>query len=245
MSSYEHPMKQSKLDLIDRAMQIYRVRSMLDLGGCWGVNGGYIFHAIRNGNLDKAYLVDGHVTELTAERAREFPQLALHEAQLGDEASVHKVSHVDAIIMYDIILHQVAPDWDKFIEMWARRTNCLIIYNQNWTKADDVVRFVDQSVDWYIENVPHGNMQAVREWYLEHHNDHPTLNRKWRDVHYFWQFGIPRSRLLSQIEALGFRIDFCESDGVWSRRYPWISNDSILASRKGQGNFQDVSLAVV
>jgi hypothetical protein len=68
---------------------------------------------------------------------------------LGSGEARHEVSNVDAVIMFDILLHQVAPGWDEFISAWAEHTNMLIVYNQNWLMSENTVRFVDHGIDWY------------------------------------------------------------------------------------------------
>ena len=200
-----------------------------------GAHGGYTFYALNNGKIDKAYIVDGYITPATEAEAQKYPQLNLISGQPGDADIARKVGPVDAIIMFDIILHQVAPDWDAFLEMWGSQCKYLIIYNQNWAKDDKVVRFADFDVDWFIKNVSHSNDDSVRSWYQKHDNFNEELGCKWRDVHYFWQFGIPLKSLVEKLEKLSFTIDYVAHDTPWSVQYPWVTNDVILASRSESG----------
>jgi hypothetical protein len=228
---YKHNLKPKKTDLIDQALQRYKISSIVDLGACWGVHGGYTFHALDKGKIKKAYIVDGHITDETRERAKAYPQLELISGALGDPEIAKKIGKVDAIIMYDIILHQVGPDWDKFLKMWGGSAKHLIIYNQNWGDGEDAIRFVDKGVDWYLKNVPHTSDDGVRSWFAKHEEINPDTGAKWRDVHYFWQWGIPLSSMTQKLESIGFAVDLAERDTAWSPQYRHIWNDKILASK--------------
>jgi hypothetical protein len=232
MPEYTHNLKQSKLDLIDRALKKYKIKSIVDLGACWGVHGGYTFHAMDNAKIDKAFIVDGHITEPTEQRATGYPQLKLISGALGDSQIAKEIGKVDAIIMYDIILHQVKPDWDEFLEMWGRRAKHLIIYNQNWTLDDEPVRFIDRGLDWYAKNVPNTGEEGVRKWFAKHDDMSPEPGTKMRDVHYFWQWGIPLKSLTAKLESIGFKIDEATTDSLWHSDYRHVTNDAILASKR-------------
>jgi hypothetical protein len=197
---------ESKVKLIDNALDRYAIKSIIDLGGCWRVNGGYMYHAIKSGKINRAFIVDGNITAPTKEAAKEYPQLTLIQGALGDPDIVKTVGKIGAVIMYDILLHQVNPNWDAFIRLWSSIADYLIIYNQNWTQDEKVIRFIDRDVDWYVKNVPHSNENRVREWYNKHNEQNVEMDRKWRDVHNFWQFGITRQALRAEVESQGFRI---------------------------------------
>ena len=186
--------------------------------GC--VNGGYTFQALRRGDVNRAVLVDGSVTELTRERADEFPQLELVEAALGDPETVAKVGQVDAAIMFDILLHQVDPDWSDFLARYAH-IDTVIIHNQCWL-GPETVRFTDFDVEAYIRRVFHSNSDSIREWYELHDEVNERMGRLWRDVHNFWQWGITTKDLIGELWDLGYRIDSFDNRGRLSDRFPEI-----------------------
>jgi hypothetical protein len=107
------PLHPIKLRVIDAAFERGDVRSVADLGGVWAVDGGYTFHALERHEPERAVLVDESVTPATAERARRHPQLEIVEGGFGDPAIAERVGRVDAVIMFDVLLHQVDPDWDE------------------------------------------------------------------------------------------------------------------------------------
>ena len=59
----------------------------------------------------------------------------------------------DAAIIFDVLLHQVAPDWDAFLARYARKVDHFIIWNQDWAGSEETVRFVERGLDWYLANV--------------------------------------------------------------------------------------------
>jgi predicted DNA-binding protein len=216
--------------LIDEAIERYAIKSVVDLGGCWAVNGGYTFHALKTGQLARAVLVDGNITRLTRERASAWPQLELIEAALGDLETVKRVGEVDAAIMFDILLHQVSPDWDKLLERYSH-IETLIINNQNWIGAK-TVRFPDFSVEEFISRVYHTDSVKVREWYQRHDEFNENQGKPERDVHHFWQWGITQSDLVRVLWNLGYRVDYLFSKGVFDPRFPEIEVVAIIARKR-------------
>ncbi|MFV1989155.1 MAG: hypothetical protein ACC652_00265 [Acidimicrobiales bacterium] len=231
MTELDNPINQNKGLVIEWAFDAYQIDSIVDLGGCWGVNGGYTFHALRLGDMRRAVLVDGRITDLTRQRALEFPQLELVEAALGSRETVEQVGKVDAAIMYDILLHQVDPDWAEFLARYSELVDTLIIHNQGWL-GPETVRFPDFGVDEYIERVYHPSEESVREWYEQHDEMHPGQNKPWRDVHNHWQWGITAKDLVSTLWDLGYRIDFFHNHGHFDPRFEEIEVLSIIARKR-------------
>jgi hypothetical protein len=191
-----------KRRLIDVAVQRAGIRSVADLGGVWAVDGKYLFHALDSGPMDRAVMVDTHPSEAFLARARAYPQLEVIEGNFGDRATAVRVGPTDAVILFDVLLHQVRPDWDEVLEMYARQTRCLIVFNQMWTGGPRTVRLLDLGRDEYLRNVPASEfheeaLDRLDEIAIDH-------GRPWRDVHHIWQWGIVRSDLESRVADLGF-----------------------------------------
>lgn len=152
MKKIDRHIKPLKRQLIDIAFKLVDIKSIVDLGACWGVNGGYTFHALQNYDLDRAIIVDGVITDITVERAKKFNNLQLIKGAFNDKEIIKELGNVDAAIMYDILLHQVSPNWDEILEMYSKQISTLIIYNQNWI-GDNTVRFIDLGLDKYLKDV--------------------------------------------------------------------------------------------
>jgi hypothetical protein len=231
MSEHTASIAEDKAALIERAIKQYGLKSIVDLGACWGVHGGYTWHALEKGRLDRAVIVDGHITETTRERARKWPQAELISGGLAAEDTVAKVGAVDAAIMYDVLLHQVDPDWTTMLERWSRQVDTLIIHNQNWL-GPETVRFPDFGAEEYIERVFHSDPERVRSWYGRHDEMNEDEGKRWRDVHFFWQWGITQKDLVGTLWDLGYRVDFMEEAGLFADKFSEFDAVSLIARKR-------------
>lgn len=132
-----------KINLIDRAFTSCRIESFADLGAVWGVEGAYTFRALDKYPVKEAVLVDGRITPTVAARANSYPQLRVIEGNFEDQEIADKVGNVDALFLFDVLLHQVSPDWDTILDMYAKNVRCLLIYNQQWIGSTTTVRLLD------------------------------------------------------------------------------------------------------
>lgn len=219
--------------LIEIAHALRPIKSFADLGGCWGVNGGYAFHAaeIAGYGLDRGYVVDQHITPMTRQRAEALPKINLVKAMLGSAEAREAVGKVDALIMYDILLHQVSPDWDQFITSWLPHTEMLIIYNQNWLKSDKTIRFIENGLDWFKDNVVYVDEKSLENWFVEHDKFDENQKKLRRDVHNFWQWGITPNDMINLMVKNGFDLLFMKRFGTFSASKPWIVNDGLVFVR--------------
>lgn len=207
-------LNKDKIDLIDFAFTSLKVRSFADLGGVWGVDAGYTFYALDKYKLTSAVLVDTHPTDITKERSKNYPHLRFIQGNFSDKQIVRDVGQVDAVFLFDVLLHQVAPDWDQILEMYAPLTQSLIIFNQKWIGSNLTVRLLDLGEDEYFQNIPHNRLEKpYNELFQKLNQKHPDHDRVWKDVHHIWQWGITDADLLSKVEALGFRMQFYKNCG--------------------------------
>jgi hypothetical protein len=204
-----------KLDLIDLALVTQKVRSLADLGGVWGIDGGYTFYALDNYNLDKSVLVDTHPTDAVMARSGKYPQFQFVKGNFGDTRVAEQVGQVDAVILFDVLLHQVSPDWDSVLEMYANRSRCLIILNQQWIRPGKTTRLLDLGEDEYFRNVPFSKYaETYNNLFQKLSAKHPDHgDRLWRDVHHIWQWGITDADLIAKITSLGFRLQYFKNCG--------------------------------
>ena len=125
----------------------------------------------------------------------------------GSQAVVDQVGRVDAIFLFDVLLHQVAPDWDTLLEMYAKNVRVFGIYNQQWTGADTTVRLLDLGEKEYFRNVPvDPKEEPYRDLFKKLDQKHPYADTLWRDVHSIWQWGITDDDLESTAARLGFKL---------------------------------------
>ena len=232
MEVLDRPIAPSKANIARRAVAKHNIRSFADLGGCWGVHAGYTLDLLRNYPIDRAYVLDQHLTDLSRERGAEFQQLEFISGMLGDVNLIEKIPQLDALIMFDILLHQVKPDWDEFLRLWAQKARVLIIFNQMWAKDDRTIRFIDRGREWFKENVYYTNEGNLDKWWDQHGQLDPATGRKVEDMHNIWQFGITHDDLVSHIRSLGFRMDYFEHFGKFAAaKQPWIQNEGFIFVR--------------
>lgn len=205
---------QDKIDLIDFAFTSLKAHSFADLGGIWGVNGGYSFYALAKYDIASSVLVDTYPTVIFQKQRENYKQLRFIQGNLGEERVARDVGQVDAIFLFDVLLHQVAPNWDELLEMYARQAQCLAIYNPQWIQSNRTLRLLELGEREYFQNVPHTPSEAQYEnLFQKLTQTNPDHGRLWKDIHPIWQWGITDADLRSKIEALGFRLRFHKNCG--------------------------------
>lgn len=226
-----NPLVHAKLNMIDASFAKYDVRSFADLGGVWGVEGGYTFHALDRFPKVRGMLVDTHPTDIVIERAKKYPRLKLVRGNFGDPKVAAEVGAVDAVFFFDVLLHQVRPDWDEVLAMYSQ-ARCLVIYNQQWTGPGNVVRLFDLGEDEYFRNVPHKRSHPIYgDLFRKLDKPHPDhAGRLWRDVHHVWQWGISDAALEAKAAALGYRLEFKRNFGRFGR-LPQFENHGFVFVR--------------
>ncbi len=209
-----------KVDIIDQAFTSFGVQSFADLGAVWGVEGAYTFHALDKHPVKDAVLVDTNIIPAVAERAKNYPQLRLINGNFGDQAVVDQVGKVDAIFLFDVLLHQVAPDWDNILEMYGKNVRVFVIYNQQWTGSDTTVRLLDLGEKEYFRNVPADpKEEPYKGLFKKLDEKHPYADRPWRDVHSIWQWGITDDDLEATAARVGFKLVYKKWGGKWGDNF--------------------------
>lgn len=171
--------------------------------------------------VKEAVLVDGRITPTVAARANSYPQLRVIEGNFEDQEIADKVGNVDALFLFDVLLHQVSPDWDTILDMYAKNVRCLLIYNQQWIGSTTTVRLLDLGEKHYFRNVPHSKLnKAYRDLFQKLDKKHPDHDKPWRDIPDIWQWGITDADLESKASELGFKLLYKED----CRGFGWLPN---------------------
>lgn len=202
-----------KLRTIDRACELVRPRSAADLGGVWAVDGGYAFHAAGRPGVERVALVDEDFTPAVTERSGRGPALDLIGGNFGDPAIADRVGEVDIVLLFDVLLHQVRPDWDEVLDLYAERTRCFVIVQPTYVGQGPAVRLLDLGAERYLEAVPEVAFHHEALARLDEVNE--RRGRLWRDVHDIWQWGITDAALQGKLAGLGFALAHHESLGRW------------------------------
>lgn len=209
----------AKKELLDHAFKtvIPNAKSFADLGGVWRIDGAYTLYLHDNYAIDSSFLVDTNFTDAVREASKKYDNLVLVQDNFGSSAVAKTIGAVDAILLFDVLLHQVKPDWNEILEMYSSVTNCFIIYNQQFVASETTVRLPDLGSEKYFEHVriDRDNL-AYKNLFSKPTEVHPQHNRPWRDVHNVWQWGITDKDLIDTLKRLGFRMVYRKNHGKFS-----------------------------
>jgi hypothetical protein len=210
-----------KKALIDFACRRIGIRSFADLGGIWGVDGEYTFYVMKTYEIEAAFLVDITCNDTVIEKKKLYPTLKIINGNFGDEEIARQIAGVDAVILFDVLLHQVRPDWSEILDMYAYRTKCFLIFNPQFIASKNTIRLLDLGEENYFRNIPHTKdeepYKAVFEKMYEVHPRPQYKNQRiYRDIHDIWQWGIVDSDLVAKMEILGFTLHYFKNWGRFS-----------------------------
>jgi hypothetical protein len=209
-----HPIVPNKARYLIDAFETHRITSFADLGGSWGVLGGYSYLALMTFEIGRAYLVDAFVPPEVPTRFAPYSQFQIIKGAFGQPRVIDAVPDVDAILMFDILLHQVDPDWGQILARYAPKTRHLLIYNQQWVGGDATVRLTDMPPEQYVANTPFAAdpdraaaLAAVKNIYAGFGAPHKSFGGKERkDTPDIWQWGITDADLIARCVDLGFEL---------------------------------------
>lgn len=203
-----------KKELIDFACQRLGMRSFADLGAVWRVDGGYTFYAMEQHHVGNAVIVDTDVTPGLLQMQKKHPQLKIVQGNFGDSSIPSRIGAVDGVFMFDTLLHQVRPNWDDILRMYAGIARILLIFNQQFTNLRTTTRLLDLGRDEYFRNVPTGpDEEPYKTYFRDLDAIHPQHGRPYRDIHNIWQWGIIDSDLIACANDLGFKMQFYKNCG--------------------------------
>jgi len=125
---YSENFNKNKKELIDFVFSNLNSHedSFADLGGVWNVNAAYTFYTIDEYDINSAYLVDTNFTELVKQKVRKYKNLILINENIGEKSIIERISKVDVIFLFDVLLHQVKPNWDEILKMYSQITLSLL-----------------------------------------------------------------------------------------------------------------------
>lgn len=200
-------LRKDKLELIDRA-KLKGAKTFLELGGIGDVEGGYSFYALSNDC--QVTMVDKNMTDFIRNKKKimNLTRLTLIEGRFHEV--IEKIKPVDCILLFYILLHQVNPDWNKILEMYAPKTKMFAIFDPRYTGKETV----------RLMNLPNYHD------YTSLKND--SLDRDNIDV---WQWGITDDDLISKMKELDFRLHFFENRGLFPNT-KMMENHSFLFIKK-------------
>jgi hypothetical protein len=202
-----HP---GKAQAIDYAVEQLGIESFasLEIAEAYGQ---WAFYTIDKPTVRRGALVDlrprrarGHLLS-AIEQAAEHPGMLVLDGAFSDPRTVTQLGQVDALLLYDVLLLMVDPDWDQVLELYAPATSCFVIANPQWERGEATVRLIDLGREKYLEAVPPAKPHSE---FFDHLDEwHPGQHRPYRDITGVWQWGITDVDLEAKMGDLGFSLE--------------------------------------
>lgn len=205
------PNKRFVIDFVFDKMKP-QCKSFADLGGCWMVDGSYTFYTLDSYKIERAYLVDTDVTERAALRAKHYPNLTVVQGNFSDPDVIRKIGPIDCVFLFDVLLHQVKPDWDEVLRNYAEIAKVIVVFNQQFTGFAKTTRLMDLGEEEYFKSVPHSK-EEYSDLFSKLDELHPQHGRPHRDAHNYWQWAITDDDLIQTMKALNYKLDFYANFG--------------------------------
>lgn len=225
--------RKGTLDAIDFAVDRLGAESFadLDMGRTYGEHAFYAIDkpAVREGVLADARPTRGRDQLLTAiEQAADRPGMRVVDGDVFDPATIAEIGQVDAVLMFNVLLHTVAPDWERALELYAPSASCFVIANPQWRDGGTTIRLIDLGRERFLEAV---TTSPAHDELFEHLDDwYPAQQRALRDSRTVWQWGITDADLEAKLRALGFGLDYEQSLGPFPGA-PAFENKTFVFSR--------------
>lgn len=205
-------LNKGKIEIIDFCLNYDKsISSFADLGGIWRVEGGYTYYILSKHKISDAYLFDDFISPITFRKSLSYPQLTLYQLNFGSPEALSKLSKVDMILLFDVLLHQINPNWDEILEKWAPKTKYFVIYNQQFD-AKKTVRLIDLGKEEYFKNVLHNPKQYYNYSLLFTDRDDEVRNST-----HIWQWGIIDDDLRDVMRNLNFEEVYFKEYDRWGK----------------------------
>jgi hypothetical protein len=204
------PRHPGKAQAIDYGVEQLGIQSFASLEGGQAY-GQWAFYAIDKPTVERGALVDlsprrarGHLLS-AIEQAAERPGMRVLDGTYSDPRTVTEIGQVDAILLFDVLLLMVNPDWDEVLELYAPATSSFVIANPQWERGETTVRLIELGRERYLEAVLPAKVHSelfdrLDEW-------HQGQDRLGRDITGVWQWGITDGDLKAKLSELGFSLE--------------------------------------
>ena len=222
-------------DAIDFAVTECGITSFADLdtGPTYGEHALYAFDhpSVQEGALADARPARRREQLLDAiDYASERPGMRVVDGDGFDADTIAEIGEVDAVFLFNVLLHAVAPDWDRVLELYAPSTSCFVIANPQRREGTETVRLVELGREHYLETVR--DSASNRELFARLDEWSPAEQRPHRDSRTVWQWGITDADLKRTLQELGFKLDFERSHGPFPGAEAF-ENKTFVFSRLG------------
>ena len=206
----------SKLDLLCLANELYSPSSLCDIGGVWGVDGGYGVYAKTVLGIENVIIVDSHWTDTAIECCKDSG-VKIVDSFIDEYLSKSSLQNLDCVCLFHFLLHQVSPDWRDILRRLSSSVKVVLINNPQWTLEKAGFRLMELNSDEYFSFVPHSESEEnYKDLFTAPLEIDPLHNKPRRDLHHFWQWAITNNDLITWMNSLGYDLMYIRPSTIWS-----------------------------
>jgi Glycosyltransferase like family len=195
---------------VDYAVEQLGIESFasLELGATCGQVAFYTLKkpGVRQGALIDAGLVRAGDSMLSViELASEHPGMRVLDGAASDPSTVTEIGQVDAILLSDVLVRLVDPDWNQVLEMYAQATSAFLITNPQWEDSEASIRLIELGRERYLKAVP--PWPGIQTLFDRLDKWDSAQGRRYRDGSNVFQWGITDTDLVAKMSELGFSLE--------------------------------------
>lgn len=207
-----------KRNILDYAFKRLRISTVAELGGVWNVDCAYGLYVLEKYKPERIFMVDTDWTDTAMKQCSPHKEITIIKDNFGNSKIPERIGLVDTIMLFDVLLHQVAPDWDRVLQMYAPFTKSFLIVEPIFIGGPISTRLLDLGRDEYFKNTPHDpSHPTYKALFDKMYEINPEHNRIWRDIHNVWQWGITQRDLIQTLCSLGFDLDYLINAGQFGQ----------------------------
>ena len=237
--SYHPNFQIFKKDVLDYAFKRLRINVVAELGCVWNVDCAYGLYILEKYKPRRIFMVDTDWTDSAMQTCSAHKEITIIDDNFGKSELPEKIGFVDTVILFDVLLHQVAPDWNRVLQMYAPFTKSFLIVEPIFIGAPISIRLLDLGKEGYFRNVPHDPSRPLYKALFEKmYEIYPEHNRIWRDIHNVWQWGITQRDLVQTLDNIGFELDYLNNAGQYGdltnfvyKSFMFIKRNEMLKKR--------------
>lgn len=206
----------NKLQLITDTFRNFNFNSFADLGGVWKVNAAYTLFTLKKFKIERSFIVDTDFNIKADQKLAVFHNVLKIHGDFSKDEVIQKIAKVDAVFLFDVLLHQANPDWDEILTKYSKITGCFIIYNQQWIASDVTFRLTNLELEEYKKIMP-WQRDSLFEYVYDHKSEiNEKHNKPWKDIHSIFQWAISDKDLRKKMRDLGYKEFFYKNYGSFS-----------------------------
>ena len=224
-----------KARAIDYAVDQLGIESFasLEIGQAFGE---YAFYTVDKPTVRRGTLIDVRARRprdqlLSAiEQATERPGMEVFDASFADLDTVAELGQVDTILLHDLLMRMVDPDWGRVLELYAPATTSFVIVNPQWEGGEETIRLIELGREQFLKAVPPWPSHIELFDHLDEWN--PGQQRPYRDGTEVWQWGITDADLAAKLDELGFSLERewrlnppPDTEGLVNKAFVFIRSD--------------------